>query len=548
MNSSIITNIEECSIEEIYKKILKLFIQIGSNKSDDFTQVPEHFTFEELTIKDKDIYINSLLFYKSIYMELLNFCYYYFSEDFPNNKKHLYKCYEFFGYIMTLKKFSLDDDKIKLPLILLIDELYNIKNVETLETVIDNFQIVILILRIRNDDFSNSFFNKVTQEVQNRIDNIIEVNINQIRQQIVKEMKCLYNQIMEKLSGEDDYQKTISEFSFLDYTYIDSDLMDIYRNKTLKELETLYNDFKSDNYTIQELYKNNQEFFRKIEKYKESKKEKKGLILYYYFCVEPITENIINEYQTKFEMDLLLPSQRDLLTMIHNENFRKFFKEVVNSQLYASFFENTYHGKKCLVAYEKFKEEINKENYNKESVGLDNFFNKYIHLAVLPKYKKAITVRYLHIFINELNFRFEHNNGIETQEKLTKAFLLLVLLHELVHFLFRIGGVNQLSSQWATIDQDGQLKEGGMLLQEFLLGQYFINSIDIIQAEAIINIDNWKSNENPLKKTFDVLLLKNKAKLTDEEKKLTKMHTNISSIKFMSTKQENINWCGATFP
>lgn len=126
--------------------------------------------------------------------------------------------------------------------------------------------------------------------------------------------------------------------------------------------------------------------------------------------------------------------------------------------------------------------------------------------------------------------------------------MLLVLLHELVHFLFRIGGVNQLSSQWATIDQDGQLKEGGMLLQEFLLGQYFINSIDIIQAEAIINIDNWKSNENPIKATFDVLLLKNKAKLTDEEKKLTKMHTNISSIKFISTKQENINWCGATFP
>ena len=125
--------------------------------------------------------------------------------------------------------------------------------------------------------------------------------------------------------------------------------------------------------------------------------------------------------------------ERYLFNFIHNKSFRKLFKEVVNSPLYANFFHTSVYGKKCILSYENFKEELNIENDKKECVGLDNFFNKYIHLALLPKYKTAITVRYLHIFINELNYRFIECKDQQTQEKLATAFLLIVLLNELVN-------------------------------------------------------------------------------------------------------------------
>ena len=182
--------------------------------------------------------------------------------------------------------------------------------------------------------------------------------------------------------------------------------------------------------------------------------------------------------------------ERYLFNLIHNKSFRKLFKEVVNSPLYANFFHTSVYGKKCILSYENFKEELNIENDKKECVGLDNFFNKYIHLALLPKYKTAITVRYLHIFINELNYRFIECKDQQTQEKLATAFLLIVLL----------------------------------------------------------NIDSWKSNENPIKDTYDVLLLNNKVKVTNEEKKLKELHHNIPLIHFMCAKPDNKNWCGATFP
>ena len=199
--------------------------------------------------------------------------------------------------------------------------------------------------------------------------------------------------------------------------------------------------------------------------------------------------------------------ERYLFNLIHNKSFRKLFKEVVNSPLYANFFHTSVYGKKCILSYENFKEELNIENDKKECVGLDNFFNKYIHLALLPKYKTAITV----LFINELNYRFIECKDQQTQEKLATAFLLIVLLNELVNYLFIKDEIE--------LDEEGRL-----LFQSFILGRNNINSIDILQADTIINIDSWKSNENPIKDTYDVLLLNNKVKVTNEEKKLKELH------------------------
>ena len=165
---------------------------------------------------------------------------------------------------------------------------------------------------------------------------------------------------------------------------------------------------------------------------------------------------------------------------------------------------------------------------------MKNFFKECIHFGALPKSKKAITVRYLHIFINELHYQFNNTRSKEEEELLTRALLIIVLLHELTHYLFNI---SDLSSNWSTIDKDSNRKEGGQLMQEYIFGLYDINEITFEQAEAIVDINNWNlDNKNPIKDKFVPTKTSNNK------------NNNPSTISFMnSSSNGKQNWCGATF-
>ena len=151
---------------------------------------------------------------------------------------------------------------------------------------------------------------------------------------------------------------------------------------------------------------------------------------------------------------------------------------------------------------------------------MKDFFKECIHFGALPKSKKAITVRYLHIFINELHYQFNNTRSKEEEELLTRAFLIIVLLHELTHYLFNI---SDLSSNWSTIDKD--------------FGLYDINEITFEQAEAIVDINNWNlDNKNPIQDKFVPTKTSNNK------------NNNPSTISFMnSSSNGKQNWCGATF-
>ena len=166
---------------------------------------------------------------------------------------------------------------------------------------------------------------------------------------------------------------------------------------------------------------------------------------------------------------------------------------------------------------------------------MQDFFKKTIIFTNLPESKKAVTLRYLVIFVNELHYSYEKCYADAEKEELRIAFFIIVLLHELTHYLFRVEHPNELSSNFSTIDEDKNRKEGGKLIQEYLFGLYEINTISITQAKAILNINNWDSEEKTIIK--DTFTSKN---IEPQE--------NMSSITFMNSKQKNGNWCGATFP
>ena len=72
-------------------------------------------------------------------------------------------------------------------------------------------------------------------------------------------------------------------------------------------------------------------------------------------------------------------------------------------------------------------------------------------------------------------------------------------------------------------------------MQEYLLGLYEINTINIEQAKAILNINNWDSEEKTT--------IKDKFTTNNNESQ-----EEMPIIKFMNSKLKKVDWCGATFP
>ena len=193
------------------------------------------------------------------------------------------------------------------------------------------------------------------------------------------------------------------------------------------------------------------------------------------------------------------------------------------------FFDTNKHGLLCRDNYESFLKDIEIDT------NLNTFFNKYIHLITLPNGKKVMTIRFLNIFINKDDFIVYYGNP-SNYKILQSALFTIVILHELIHYLYRIKKENVESSKVNTIDVDN-VNEGGQLLQVHLFNKAKINQIDINVAKAIIDEDSWKA---PNKR-------EGKA---DEKNPIAKLYNSDNSseeyLDFMEMSHST-DWCGSTF-
>lgn len=121
-------------------------------------------------------------------------------------------------------------------------------------------------------------------------------------------------------------------------------------------------------------------------------------------------------------------------------------------------------------------------------------------------------------------------------KKIQSALFTIVLLHELIHYLYRIKKEKSESSKVHTIDVDN-VNEGGQILQVQLFNKAKINQIDINVARAIIDENSWKepnkregksNNKNPIAKLYN-------SDNSSEE-----------YLDFMEISHST-DWCGATF-
>ena len=474
--NGVTTKKEEDIINEIYINIKKVLLSIANDHQETKLYMVNglSYPYKELTIKDREIFKDNMKFYNSIYEEIMSFSSLYFSKKFDIRKKKMYKCFEFFVYILNSRNYTFDDDNLKASLICLVDELYHIAKIQTIQKAFDNINIILSFLDFTETDFDNPLFTKVIESQCKQIDELKKQSIIETINTRKKELQQLNNIVTNKIVQEysemtekdesDPRKKTIAEYK-INLNNFPRDVKYTYQSFTMVDIQNIISDLNKFNQNAPfDIYNKYPELFPIIDDLESQKKRKNALILSYYFNYEYLSLSFLQNIPTQIIMSQTV-HYYNLHDISKNQDFLTLFTNILFSPLVRGFFEHSFHGQKCLPAYNNLKKEYQDK--------MQDFFRKTFIFTNLPDIKQALTLRYSVIFINELHYSYDNCYEAGVKEKLRIAFFIIVLLHELTNYLFKLEHPEELS----TINNNK--KEGGKLMQEYLLGLYEINTINI---------------------------------------------------------------------
>ena len=181
---------------------------------------------------------------------------------------------------------------------------------------------------------------------------------------------------------------------------------------------------------------------------------------------------------------------------------------------------NLINNKTILAYYNEFCAKLNDLNYNKLFIIMN-----------LPESIKGFAFRFLKIIINSEGVKLKTNGrNIDKQSifALLKAYLIFLVIHELNHFMKRYLNQNKSFKVYKT-PEIKDYKEGGEgeQLIKLLFGHILIeNSLNIKQAEYILDINNWKNQS--------VQVFRN------DFMKIKKNNNNDKCIVFLSSEEKSI--------
>ena len=312
-SNSVIIKKKDDIIKEIYIKIKKLLLSIANNHQETelymLNGIQKTYPYTELAIKERGLYKDNIKFYTSIYEEIITFSSLYFSKQFDINKKRLYKCFEFFGYILDNRNYTFAHDKLKASLIVLVDELYHITKIQTIQTDFDNINIILSFLEIKESDFDYPLFMKVIEKQCEQIEELKKQTIIETINIRKKELQQLKNIITNKIDKEystmtnqdesEPISKTIEEYE-INLDDFNLDVKYIYKSYTMVDIINIIDDLNKFNPKEPfDIYKKYPILFPKVDKLESQKNRKNALILSYYFNYEYLSlfflENITNQ-------------------------------------------------------------------------------------------------------------------------------------------------------------------------------------------------------------------------------------------------------------
>ena len=477
------------------KGILELSAKFLKEK--DFDKFLERLEKENLelsfyTPKVLDIFDNTDEYYNDLYNQLLSYLSQY-------KRKEVFLTYG--GIYSKNKPRVLWINFIKLLLLNLSEDDINKDNIKIIFYFIVN-------LFNPNIDFSSLEFREdvIPKLFSQSISKTEILNFQEIYQIIDKD----YSEYYPKFEGKNNFTQTFINM-------IDEDLRNTFK-ETFSEMTT-FEQLEIKN--VGKLSKNLpfpllQDYFSQLGlNFTYNSFNEDNLYNFYRNCFynledgekESFIGNIRNiEYPTH------LIKENDIKSIIHDINFINLIKNIMKSRVMRDAYIRIFHwystngefdideesftekklelkcnlinGKSIFDYYEEFCEELNNMNYSKLFI-----------IMSLPESIKGFTFGYLKIVINSKGIKLENdaNMSINQANKmlLLKAYLVFLIIQELNHFIKRFLNKNKSFNLSITTEING-CKEGGEQLIKLLFDHILIeNSINIKQAEYILNPENW---------------------------------------------------------
>ena len=208
--------------------------------------------------------------------------------------------------------------------------------------------------------------------------------------------------------------------------------------------------------------------------YKYTGKNKLDKYIYYLKYWQEDKNKLEQDYTDKFT------------EIINSNDFRKLFLTVMTSSYVQDFVDS----KKLRKVYDIFiKEYIND-------------IHKYIIYIPLTKGVKALISNYFRIGLNINSVDIIDISEEKTVKEILKSYLLIMLIHESFHFIFRLDKYGE-TVQNAQSPESFKIKqyyrEIGVDIILHLFGTEYITFISIENSKLLNNIELWKKNNTNFK-------------------------------------------------
>lgn len=533
-------NSDKNNIIEVPKEsnniIINLENKILSKKSEILELLEKTHTKEEFHILNIESFDNSLeyistlinnfFYYFSVYKiqkELIHIYYYIFHLIYyilfsiiKNHSKNLLKEKIFKFYLFHIVHFFQDDKKspelnyffyegafkyfkknmdiyIRYIFELNSDIINVLLSCHNIEVILNNFYLKLLNKKIKTEDEYNFLgsYKSIMNEINTEINKIKE-NYN--------------NKIVELIPNQEKSETTLLILCQMIKDQSASAIK-ILKNKniTCESLENFLNKMKELSRIIFTQNLSINHFALMKYNYKKSASNEEGINKYFTYLKEWQNDNKkINQDNTIIFSDL-----------IESKDFKQLFLSAMNSSYIKGFVEYN----KLSSVYKEFM-----DNYA-------DIIDKYILYVPLTKGIKAYVSNYFRIALNINSIELIGTFQDQSRNEILKSYLLINLLHESFHFLFRLNkkgyvALEALSPKVQKISESYQ--EIGVDLILYIFGTEYIVFITPEQSNLISDIESWTKTTTNFKVFEKVYYSEGELVKNETSKKIKGLKCNIS--------------------
>ena len=533
-------NSDKNNIIEVPKESNNIIInsenKILSKKSEILELLEKTHTKEEFHILNIESFDNSLeyistlinnfFYYFSVYKiqkELIHIYYYIFHLIYyilfsiiKNHSKNLLKEKIFKFYLFHIVHFFQDDKKspelnyffyegafkyfkknmdiyIRYIFELNSDIINVLLSCHNIEVILNNFYLKLLNKKIKTEDEYN--FLSSYKSIMNEIN----IEINKIKENY-------NNKIVELIPNQEKGETTLLILCQMIKDQSASAIK-ILKNKniTCESLENFLNKMKELSRIIFTQNLSINHFALMKYNYKKSASNEEGINKYFTYLKEWQNDNKkINQDNTIIFSDL-----------IESKDFKQLFLSAMNSSYIKGFVEYN----KLSSVYKEFM-----DNYA-------DIIDKYILYVPLTKGIKAYVSNYFRIALNINSIELIGTFQDQSRNEILKSYLLINLLHESFHFLFRLNkkgyvALEALSPKVQKISESYQ--EIGVDLILYIFGTEYIVFITPEQSNLISDIESWTKTTTNFKVFEKVYYSEGELVKNETSKKIKGLKCNIS--------------------